>query len=134
MKTVGDSGRFRRGRLCRKLWPQLKNMIRSPSDMMSRQNALCSQSTSSQMQLSGAGCLVVYTYKWPHTLLFAGDHPRARRSTLYHALSGCGRHHLGSELMVAVWDKNPGENRVIGKLSNVSWQFAEANRRLREIR
>ncbi|KAI6155134.1 hypothetical protein BKA82DRAFT_4074888, partial [Pisolithus tinctorius] len=52
----------------------------------------------------------------------------------YHALSGCGRHHLGSELMVAVWDKNPGENRVIGKLSNVSWQFAEANRRLREIR
>ncbi|KAI6042864.1 kinase-like domain-containing protein [Pisolithus marmoratus] len=52
----------------------------------------------------------------------------------YQALSGAGRHHLGSEPTVAVWDKNTGENRVIRKFSNVSQQLAEAKRCLREIR
>ncbi|KAI5983346.1 kinase-like domain-containing protein [Pisolithus albus] len=52
----------------------------------------------------------------------------------YQAFSGSGRHHLGSELTVAVWDKTTGENRVIRKFSNVSQQLAEAKRCLREIR
>lgn len=54
--------------------------------------------------------------------------------TRYQAFSGSGRHHLGSELTVAVWDKTTGENRVIRKFSNVSQQLAEAKRCLREIR